>query len=90
MDGAEKKLRSIADVRSFVASLPPPEPGRIRVFRGQNRDYGSLVLSSFRNPQGARSRAIWRVYSHYLGEGIWRERPEQAGLADRLESLWEQ
>ena len=68
MDGAENKLESIADVRSFVASLPAPKPGRVRVFRGQNRDYGSLVPSSFRNPEEARSRAIWRVYSHYLAQ----------------------
>jgi hypothetical protein len=86
---SETDLSNLEEVRSFVSSLPPPAPGRVRVFRGQSRDYGKLIPSSFRNPQGARSRAIWRAYSQYLAEGIWRERPEQAGLLDRLENLWQ-
>ncbi|SRR5712691_7425439 len=78
----ETELSSIDEVRAFVASLAPPQAGFVRVFRGQSRDYGTLVPSSLRNLERSRSRAIWRAYAHYIAEGFWREDPEQVDLPD--------
>jgi hypothetical protein len=82
MNYDETELSGIDEVRAFVGALAPPKVGFVRVFRGQSRDYGTVVPSSLRNPEGTRSRAIWRAYAHYIAEGFWREDPEQADLPD--------
>jgi hypothetical protein len=44
--------------------LPPPAPGRVRVYRGQTKDYATLLPSGLR--QSIRNRTIWELYCQHL------------------------
>ena len=51
-------------LQSAIAALPPVAPGKVRVFRGQTKDYDEIKPASYRVHLA--SRAIWRIYS-----GTW-------------------
>lgn len=77
-----------------VAALPPPAPGKTRVFRGQARDYPRIVPSALRLKPGQKKLSydeVWHAYAHILTEDLLRAagwtgyRP--AGLA-RSWALW--
>ncbi|NMN06416.1 MULTISPECIES: FRG domain-containing protein [unclassified Novosphingobium] len=83
MDSHVEILTSVEAIESFVAGLAPPKAGSVRVFRGQAKDYGTLIPSSLRTAAAARGRAIWRAYAHHLTEDIWRDDPVQKGFIER-------
>ncbi|MFN7995673.1 MAG: FRG domain-containing protein [Bryobacteraceae bacterium] len=51
-------LSSLQAVQAFLASLPPPAPGHVRLFRGQNRDFGKMLASGMRGARLIHER-IW-------------------------------
>jgi hypothetical protein len=62
-------IRTYADLMSALASLPPPAPGRVRVFRGQNRDYPTMTPTGLRATPGA-TDFVWDVYVGLLARSI--------------------
>ena len=57
-------ITTLAQLQSAIASLPPVTAGKLRVFRGQTKDYSKMQPASYRTPLS--SRAIWHIYSRYL------------------------
>jgi FRG domain len=63
-------VSSYADLQDAVRSLPPPEPGRVRVFRGQNHDYPTMTPTALRRPDT--EDMIWPLYASKLAREIGR------------------
>jgi len=52
----------------YISELAPPEPGHVRVFRGQYKDHGNLRPTGVRNPM--HNEHIWRRYCDMLTAGM--------------------
>lgn len=57
-------IRSDGQLQDALAALPPPAPGRIRVFRGQTADHGAMTPTALRSNQ--RPDMIWQLYAGKL------------------------
>jgi TPR repeat protein len=44
----DRSFARLQDLEAFLESLPPPKEGHVRVFRGQRRNYGSLIPAGLR------------------------------------------
>jgi FRG domain len=71
-----------------LESLPPPAPGHVRVFRGQNRDYGTMIPTGLRGPHSA--DMIWPVYASSLAMDIKGHAGEEYVIGADLDTfvLW--
>lgn len=61
-----------SDLGQTIAHLPPVKPDYMRVFRGQNKNYGTLVPSALRKP-GTVEYELWRVYSTLIARSVYSE-----------------
>jgi FRG domain len=61
-------ISSYADLLAAIQSLRPPEPGYIRVFRGQNHNYPTMTPTALRSPYAA--DALWPIYAGKLADDI--------------------
>ncbi|HEX6507782.1 MAG TPA: FRG domain-containing protein, partial [Chloroflexota bacterium] len=67
-------IRTYSELLSALEALPSPAAGRLRVYRGQNRDFGSMKPTALR---GVRDREqVWRIFSHRLAHAF---APDLAG-----------
>ncbi len=63
-----KVARDYAAVLEFVKSLPPPEEGLVRVFRGQTRHYDKILPTAYRGP--LKRRPQWYVSVQLLAKHL--------------------
>jgi hypothetical protein len=61
-------ITSYGELLATLEGLPPPAPGHIRVFRGQNRDFGAMKPTALRGIRDAEQ--VWRFYSHQLANAL--------------------
>jgi len=66
--GLGTPIRTYGELRDEIAKLEEPRPGYVRVYRGQTRDYATMLPTSLR-PGGPRRDAIW----HYCAMLFARE-----------------
>src|SRR5262245_38893441 len=89
--GAERTvITTWEELRAALSSLPNPEPGHERVFRGQTVDYPQMLPRSMRGPVPYAS--IWSLYSRYLLAEILGDKIEQTRVIDgneiQIQYLW--
>jgi hypothetical protein len=83
----EKILTRLEEVTAALAALPAPLPGRLRVFRGQTRDFGKMLASQHRaQPPGD---VVFRAYSLGLAESLMAGSASKIRRTD-LWTLWTQ
>ena len=64
-------LTSLSALQNALQALPPPAPGKVRIFRGQATEYKTITPAAFRNP--LEFGGIWRFYSQFLQMDITNE-----------------
>jgi len=74
------------ELDSYIKSLRSPKPGYIRVFRGQNRDYGNMRPTGVRVP--LRNERIWRQYCKMLATEMLMHRGLEFDDALSTSDLW--
>ena len=83
-------ITTYAALQDALAKLPSPAPDRIRVFRGQNKDYPTFVPSGLR--QSIRNEAIWQAYCQHLHREMAPEVIDETGRfgidALKVYGLW--
>jgi hypothetical protein len=72
-------LRRLADLSARLEELPPPPPGHVRVYRGQNADFPAMLPSSCR-PGAPATGLLWDV-------ALLRLRDRAAGLAQEEDAM---
>jgi FRG domain len=70
----------------YVSELPPPESGKVRVFRGQYRDHGKMQPTGIRIP--LRHERIWRQYCRMLATDMLVQRGMEVKAALAHSDLW--
>jgi hypothetical protein len=65
-------LLSLSALQDAIGALPPPPPGKVRIFRGQTTDYPTITPASYRNH--LEYGGIWRFYSRFLLMDITNEK----------------
>lgn len=76
-------IRSFAELQAALQALPAPAPGRIRVFRGQTADYGSMTPTALRAAE--RPDMIWPLYAGKLADALGHGRRRDADDAEDAE-----
>jgi hypothetical protein len=64
-------ISSLSALQDAVQALPPVPKAKVRVFRGQTKDYRTIIPAAFRNH--LELNAIWRVYTRWLVMDITNE-----------------
>jgi hypothetical protein len=77
-------IASIDELKTFLAGLPPPEEGTIRVYRGQNRDFGKLLSTAHRSGGPVPGRDLWGYYTMHLVEDLKALSKENVETLDML------
>jgi hypothetical protein len=79
---------SLAELQSAIEALPPVAQGKVRVFRGQTKNYDKIQPAAYRTHLA--SRAAWSIYSRFLladadpQPGI----PQLASKELQIEAVW--
>jgi hypothetical protein len=79
---------SLAELQSTIHALPPVAPGKVRVFRGQTKNYDKIQPAAYRTHLA--SRAAWSIYSRFLLADTDRQ-PGIRRLASQelqIEAVW--
>ena len=77
-----------SELRAALEALPQPQPGTVRVFRGQTKDYPRLDPSGLRRPP--RAMLIWKCYATHLYSALKPQQPAgNLSIADlQAHSVW--
>ena len=83
-----KPITSLAALQDAVDVLPPVAPGKVRVFRGQTKNYRTITPASYRTRLA--SRSVWALYSHSLLTYIRKDlaAPHLATEEFQIQLLW--
>ena len=74
-------VRDLAGVKKQLKQLGRPRPGFVRLFRGQDRTYPTLLPSARRPNSSWDLRRVWKVYAHKLSLYLSKETPTDRGQA---------
>lgn len=80
-------FNSFNSLRDYLASLPAPRPGTLRVFRGQTRNFRQMLPSGLRGRE-LRSESIFRVYTTMLASRIMADNGAPYGVSLDTFALW--
>lgn len=64
-----------SDLGAALAALPAPQPGHVRLYRGQTQDHATLVPTGLRSPRSADD--VWLVFASLMAKQVLAS--EQAG-----------
>ena len=74
-------VRDLAGVKKQLKQLGRPRPGFVRLFRGQDRTYPTLLPTARRPNSSWDLRRVWKVYAHKLSLCLSKETPTDRGQA---------
>jgi hypothetical protein len=77
-----------ADLSKFLEALPPVPAGKLRVYRGQPRDFGVMLASAHRSSHNAVLAGLWKAYTHHIAEEYWHSSKASLLEADLITKIW--
>src|ERR1700674_1885818 len=76
-------LATYRELAEELAKLPTPASGRVRVYRGQTKDFGVMLPTGLRPGAGERD-PIWR----YFAMAVSKELSRGASSSPANDSVW--
>jgi hypothetical protein len=81
-------ISTYADLLGEIERLEAPHPGRVRVFRGQTKDYGRMLPSGLRRP--LRNEFVWHYYAMLLARELLATHNEKSQPWDaKMLTFWD-
>jgi hypothetical protein len=77
-------IASLAELKTFLTSLPMPKEGYLRVFRGQNGNFGKLLSTAHRSEKPVAGRDLWGYYTMHLAENLKIQTGDKVNSLDLL------